>query len=307
MSANSSSSSNVPTITFIGGGNMCEAILSGLLKTSHPQSRVRVSEPFDQRREYLTSKYGIDVFADNKAAITGEGAKVSAASGAADVVVLAVKPQVVGTVVRDLAPALVQVKPLVISIVAGVAIKDFARWIHPEGGVAATGTSSAVVPFVRLMPNTPALVGEGAAGMYAEAAVSAAQREQTEYVVKNIAKEYFWVDSESGIDAVTAISGSGPAYFFLIIEAMEKAGAEMGLDRNVATKLAAQTALGAARMVLAGDDDVETLRRKVTSPNGTTHAAIEKMVAEKVPQGVSSGVLACRDRCISLSDEFGKL
>ncbi|KAJ1727328.1 hypothetical protein H4S06_006622 [Coemansia sp. BCRC 34490] len=304
MSANSSSSS-VPTITFIGGGNMCEAILSGLLKTSHPQARVRVSEPFDQRREYLTSKYGIDVFADNKAAITGEGSRVSAASGAVDVVVLAVKPQVVGTVVRDLAPALVQARPLVISIVAGVAIKDFARWIHPEGGAGAD--SSSVVPFVRLMPNTPALVGEGAAGMYAEAAVSAAQREQTEYVVRNIAKEFFWVDSESGIDAVTAISGSGPAYFFLIIEAMEKAGVEMGLDRVVATKLAAQTALGAARMVLAGDDDVETLRRKVTSPNGTTHAAIEKMLAEKVPQGVASGVLACRDRCISLSDEFGKL
>ncbi|KAJ1767766.1 hypothetical protein EV179_004363 [Coemansia sp. RSA 487] len=297
-----SSSSSVPTITFIGGGNMCEAILSGLLKTSHPQSHIRVSEPFDQRREYLNSKYGVDVFGDNKAAITGEGAKVSAGSPV-DVVVLAVKPQVVGTVVRDVAPALLKHKPLVISIVAGVAIKDFARWIHPDG---AAGPSDAV-PFVRLMPNTPALVGEGAAGMYAEDTVNKEQRAQTEYVVKNIAKEYFWVDKESGIDAVTAISGSGPAYFFLILEAMEKTGVEMGLDRTVAGKLAAQTALGAARMLLTGDDDVETLRRKVTSPNGTTHAAIERMIADKVPEGVSNGVLACRARCVSLADEFGKL
>ncbi|KAJ2403046.1 hypothetical protein GGI23_000265 [Coemansia sp. RSA 2559] len=297
----SSSSSNAPTVVFIGGGNMCEAILSGLLSTSHPVSRIRVSEPFDQRREYLTGKYGISVHADNKDAIT--------AGTPADVVVLAVKPQVVGAVVRDVAPALLQLKPLVISIVAGVAIKDFARWLHPNGSAseAASSASSDVVPFVRLMPNTPALVGEGAAGMYAEAEVSAKQRAQAEYVVKNIAKEYFWVDKESAIDAVTAISGSGPAYFFLVLEAMERTGVEMGLDRNVAGKLAAQTALGAARMMLTGDDDVATLRKKVTSPNGSTQAAIETMVAEKVPEGISKGVIACRDRCISLAEEFGKL
>ncbi|KAJ1801532.1 hypothetical protein LPJ59_000206 [Coemansia sp. RSA 2399] len=293
----SSSSSTVPTIVFIGGGNMCEAILSGLLSTSHPVSRIRVSEPFDQRRAYLTGKYGISTHADNKDAIT--------AGTPADVVVLAVKPQVVGVVVRDVAPALLQLKPLVISIVAGVAIKDFARWIHPNG--TAASSDAVVVPFVRLMPNTPALVGEGAAGMYAEAEVSAKQREQAEYVVKNIAKEYFWVDKESAIDAVTAISGSGPAYFFLVLEAMEKTGVEMGLDRNVAGKLAAQTALGAARMMLTGDDDVATLRKKVTSPNGSTQAAIETMVAENVPEGISKGVIACRDRCVALAEEFGKL
>ncbi|KAJ2556767.1 hypothetical protein EV175_001784 [Coemansia sp. RSA 1933] len=285
----------VPTIVFIGGGNMCEAILSGLLSKSHPAALIRVSEPFDQRREYLRTKYGVEVVADNKDAISK--------GKAADVVVLAVKPQVVGVVVRDVAPALVEHKPLVISIVAGVALKDFARWIHPNGG----GGEGESVPFVRLMPNTPALVGEGAAGMYAEALVSAEQRDQAEYVVKNIAKEYFWVPKESDIDAVTAISGSGPAYFFLVLEAMEKTGVEMGLDRTVAGKLAAQTALGAARMMLAGDDDVATLRKKVTSPNGSTQAAIEQMIAEKVPEGISSGVIACRDRCIALADEFGKL
>ncbi|KAJ2118638.1 hypothetical protein GGH12_006207 [Coemansia sp. RSA 1822] len=288
---------SVPSITFIGGGNMCEAILSGLLKTGHPTSHVRISEPFDQRREYLRTKYGVDVVESNGDAISGKQGMSVSSGVSCDVVVLAVKPQVVGDVVRGVAGELSAAKPLVISIVAGVAIKDLARWIGIDSNV----------PLVRLMPNTPALVGEGAAGMYADAAVSAEQRKQTEYVVSNIAKEYTWVDSESGIDAVTAISGSGPAYFFLIIEAMEKAGVQMGLPADAAKRLAAQTALGAAKMVLTSDDDVPTLRKKVTSPNGTTHAAIEQMIASSVPEGITAGVQACQARCQSLSREFGKL
>ncbi|KAJ2715709.1 hypothetical protein H4R19_001046, partial [Coemansia spiralis] len=241
--------------------------------------------------------YGVDVVEDNKAAITGEGSSdITVSRGVAtDVVVLAVKPQVVSDVVRGVAAELCTVQPLVVSIVAGVAIRDLARWI---GGPA---------PIVRLMPNTPALVGEGAAGMYADAAVSPAQREQTEYVVSNIAKEYVWVDNEAGIDTVTALSGSGPAYFFLVIEAMEKAGIELGLDPTAAKRLVAQTALGAAKMVLTSEDDVATLRRKVTSPNGTTHAAVEKMIELGVPAGIESGVKAAKERCVTLSDEFGQL
>ncbi|KAI8319645.1 pyrroline-5-carboxylate reductase [Martensiomyces pterosporus] len=289
---------SIPCITFIGGGNMCEAILSGLLKIGHPTSHVRVSEPFPERQQYLREKYSIDVYADNQDAILGTKGTVSTVP--VDVVVLAVKPQVVGSVVRGVSEALLSTTPLVISIVAGVAIADFTRWIH-------SASSDKRVPLVRLMPNTPALVGEGAAGMYANEDVSEKQREQTEYVVKNIAKEYFWVDSESGIDAVCSISGSGPAYFFLIIEAMEKAGQDLGLSADVAKRLAAQTALGAAKMVLTSEDDVQTLRRKVTSPNGTTHAAIETMKQEGVPEGIEKGVMACRARCTSLSEEFGKL
>ncbi|KAJ2155950.1 hypothetical protein GGF46_005505 [Coemansia sp. RSA 552] len=283
-----------PCIVFIGGGNMCEAILSGILKTGHPTSHVRVSEPFDKRRDYLRSTYKVDVCESNNDAITGNGAEASKGVKA-DVVVLAVKPQVVGDVVRGVAASLVAGKPLVISIVAGVAIRDFARWIN------------GAVPIVRLMPNTPALVGEGAAGMYAEASVTQQQKQQAEYVAQNIAKEFFWVEREAGIDAVTAISGSGPAYFFLILEAMERAGQQVGLPQDVAKRLAAQTALGAARMALTSEDDVATLRRKVTSPNGTTHAAIERMIELKVPEGIEGGVLACRARCESLSEEFGKL
>ncbi|KAJ1956598.1 hypothetical protein GGI12_005266, partial [Dipsacomyces acuminosporus] len=213
-------------------------------------------------------------------------------------------PQVVAGVTRGISVALLKTTPLVVSIVAGVALDDFKRWIRSSSP---EGASASSVPLVRLMPNTPALVGEGAAGMYANEDVSQKQKEQTEYVVKNIAKEYFWVEKESGIDSVCSISGSGPAYFFLIIEAMEKAGQDLGLPADVAKRLAAQTALGAAKMVLTSEDDVQTLRRKVTSPNGTTHAAIECMKKEKVPEGIEKGVLACRARCSSLSEEFGKL
>lgn len=269
---------------------MCEAILAGLLKTGHPTDRVMVSEPFDKRREYLTAQYGCPVVEDNNQVVKQ-----------AEVVVLAVKPQVVGEVVRGVAESLRAAKPLVISIVAGVAIRDFARWINlPD-------QEGSGVPLVRLMPNTPALVGEGAAGMYAEAQVSKVQREQTEYVVKNIAREYFWVDAEAGVDDVCAVSGSGPAYFFLIIEAMEKKGQELGLSREAARRLAAQTCLGAAKMVLDGEDDAGTLRSKVTSPNGTTHAAIQSMIANNLPEIIGEGMQACRDRCKSLSEEFGKL
>ncbi|KAJ2078792.1 hypothetical protein H4R24_004235 [Coemansia sp. RSA 988] len=285
-----------PYITFIGGGFMCEAILSELLKTGHPSSHIRVSGPSDQRRDYLRSKYGVDVFADNNAAITGESETQVSKGVNADVVVLSVTPWVVGDVVRELSAVLTEVRPLVISVVAGVVIHDLARWI---GGGS--------VPLVRLMPNMPSLIGEGAAGMYADSSVSAEQKKQTEYVVCSFAKEYFWVDKEENIDAVTAISGSGPGYFFLIIEAMEKAGIELGLPADTAKRLAAQTALGAARMILTGEDDVATLRRKVTSPNGTTHAAIEKMIESKVPEGIEAGVKACNDRCSALSNEFGKL
>ncbi|KAJ1990431.1 hypothetical protein GGI25_003541 [Coemansia spiralis] len=284
----------VPSITFIGGGNMCEAILSGLLKTGHPTSHVRVSDVNADRREYLRSTYSIDTFDDNAEAVLGTTASVSK-NVPVNVVVLAVKPQVVGAVVRGLSQSLNQAKPLVISIVAGVQIKDLQRWI---GGV---------VPLVRLMPNTPALVGEGAAGMFADHDVTPAQRTQTEYVVQNIAKVHAWVDTESDIDAVCAISGSGPAYFFLVLEAMEKAGVEMGLEKSVARRLAAQTALGAATMVLSSDEEVGELRRKVTSPNGTTHAAVESMIEAGVPKGVAQGVRACKARCASLSEEFGQL
>ncbi|KAJ1652173.1 hypothetical protein GGF38_005419 [Coemansia sp. RSA 25] len=301
--ATDTSNTSPPCIVFIGGGNMCEAILSGLLKTGHPKSLVRVSEPWEQRQEYLRTTYGVSVFADNNEAVSG----TTSDSSRADVVVLAVKPQVVGQVVRGIAAVLRDTRPLVVSIVAGVAIKDFARWIRtkPDGTECASGG----VPIVRLMPNTPALVGEGAAGMFADSDVSSEQRAQTEYVVCNIAKEYFWVESEAGVDDVCAVSGSGPAYFFLVIEAMEQKAVELGLSPRVARRLAAQTALGAAKMVLEApeDEDVATLRKKVTSPNGTTHAAVQQMIKDSVPQGIASGMQACRDRCVSLSDEFGQL
>ncbi|KAJ1917514.1 hypothetical protein H4219_003147 [Mycoemilia scoparia] len=285
---------SVPKICFIGGGNMAEAIFAGLLSRQHPTSKIVVTEPFEQRAQQLREKYSISVYTDNNKAI--------AENNDIEVVILAVKPQVVSKAVKGISADLRSLKPLVVSIVAGVRVVDLERWIHGDAKPDAIS-----VPVVRLMPNTPALVGEGAAGMYGSSIVSDKQRGQTEYIVQNIAKEYFWCDKESGIDAVTAISGSGPAYFFLVLEAMEKAGVELGLDAKAAKRLAAQTCLGAAKMVLNSDDEgTADLRRKVTSPNGTTQAAIEAMQAAQVPEGIFKGCIACNNRSVQLADEFGK-
>jgi len=187
------------TIAFIGGGNMAEAIIGGLVSSGHPTSSISFSDLAEQRREYMKSKYPqIKSSADNLSVIAN-----------AEVVILAVKPQVLYNVVSGIAEALQARKPLVISIVAGIAAADINRWIG--------GSESAIV---RCMPNTPALVGEGAAGLYATEVVTIQQKNLTEQIVEAVAKEYSWVETESQIDAVTAISGSGPAYFFLIMEAM---------------------------------------------------------------------------------------
>ncbi|KAJ1677730.1 hypothetical protein EV182_005555 [Spiromyces aspiralis] len=272
---------------------MAEAIIAGLLARGHPASDIIVAEPFEERTKILREQYKISAYTNNNEALSN--------SGAIDVVLLAVKPQVTATALKGIASDLQRIRPLVLSIVAGVRVADLERWICGGSQQGAPG-----IPVVRLMPNTPALVGEGAAGMYATSNVNSKQRGQSEYIVKNIAKEFFWCDTEDGIDVVTAISGSGPAYFFLILEAMEKAGIEMGLDRKMASRLAAQTCLGAAKMALTTEDDFATLRRKVTSPNGTTHAAIEAMKAAGVPEGIIKGCYACRDRSVELASEFGE-
>jgi pyrroline-5-carboxylate reductase len=187
------------TVAFIGGGNMAEAIIGGMVSSGHPSACITFSDLAEQRREYMKSKYpDIQSSADNLAVIAN-----------ADVVILAVKPQVLHTVVTGIADTLQVNKPLVVSIVAGIAAADIDRWIG--------GSQSAIV---RCMPNTPALVGEGAAGLYATETVTAQQKNMAEKIVDAIAKESTWVENETLIDAVTAISGSGPAYFFLIMEAM---------------------------------------------------------------------------------------
>lgn len=210
-STNLPSNTHYLTIAFIGGGNMAEAIAGGLLANGYPTHKIRVSEPFPDRVRYLNERYpSLNVVADNHAAVRGADDPDTTALRA-DVVVLAVKPQILSTVVLNLAPTMQAVNPLVISIAAGIRTEDILRWAGSED-----------VALVRCMPNTPALVLEGAAGLYATSNVSGEQKETAERILGAVSKKVCWVPKESALDAVTAVSGSGPAYFFLLMEAMGK-------------------------------------------------------------------------------------
>ena len=220
---------------------------------------------------------------------TGDNAHATAR---ADTVVLAVKPQVMRTVTEALADAVREKSPLVVSIAAGVLEADIARWLGGKPAI------------VRCMPNTPALLGAGATGLYANAQVSATQRSAAEQIMR-AAGVTLWVEDEAQLDAVTAVSGSGPAYFFLLMELMEKVGAELGLDPAAARTLTLHTALGAARMALEAGEAPATLRQRVTSPNGTTHAAVTSFLEGGLEARVRDALNAARDRAVELGRELG--
>ncbi|KAL2916523.1 hypothetical protein HK105_203956 [Polyrhizophydium stewartii] len=256
-------------IGFIGGGNMAGAIIGGLVKSGFSAANMVVSEPFEEARNRLEQQFGVHVTADNAQAIAHQGRAV-------DVVILAVKPQVMKLVAEGIAPAVQAHRPLVISIAAGITIPDLSRWLL-------TGAAGAAeLAIVRCMPNTPALVVEGATGMFAAPGVSDAQKAMAAAVLESVSKRNYWVANESLIDVVTGVSGSGPAYFFLLVECLEAAGVQLGLPADVARGLAAQTCLGAGRMLEATGEDPAELRRKVTSPKGTTEAALNSLEASGI-------------------------
>jgi pyrroline-5-carboxylate reductase len=209
------------------------------------------------------------------------------------VVVLAVKPQVLPGVAREIAAALADRHPLVVSIAAGIRSTDVARWVGDA------------VPVVRAMPNTPALIGCGATALYAGPGTEARHRELAESILR-AAGSVTWVESEPQMDAVTALSGSGPAYFFLLTEAMADAGTALGLPRDTARLLALETALGAARMSVESADDVAELRRRVTSPGGTTEAALAVLQEGGFGGLVDRAVRAACERSRELADSFGR-
>ncbi|HEY9033183.1 MAG TPA: pyrroline-5-carboxylate reductase [Pseudomonadales bacterium] len=269
-------------ITFIGGGNMASSLVGGLLANDYPAQQINVVEPDPQKRQQLQQQFGIATSDDSPGAVAS-----------ADVVVLAVKPQILQTVCRQLAAPVQQRQPLVISIAAGIRSTDIDRWL---GGDCA---------LVRCMPNTPALVQTGATGLFANARVDATQKQLATDVLE-AAGITLWVEREDLLDAVTAVSGSGPAYFFLLMECMQTAGEQLGLDADSARQLSLQTALGAARMATAGHDDPATLRNKVTSKGGTTEAAINCFQQNGLEQLVLRALTAARDRAIELADELGK-
>ncbi len=270
-------------ICFIGGGNMAGSLISGLVSNQYAADNITVTDPDSQKLEQLKQRFFINTETDNRSAVE-----------TADVLVLAVKPQLIKDVCENIKSRVQQTRPLIISIAAGIRSTDINRWLGGEQAV------------VRCMPNTPALIQAGATGLYANAGTSREQRSIAEQIL-TAAGITLWVNEESQLDAVTAVSGSGPAYFFLFMEAMQQAGTQLGLSEEIASLLARQTALGAARMALEGDDDLATLRAKVTSKGGTTAAAIASFEASHLNDIVQQALTAARDRAIELADESGKL
>lgn len=263
-------------ITFIGGGNMTQALIGGLLARGLPTTRIMVSDPVEAIRQLLHEKE-IQAVDDNVKAIKN-----------ADVVVLAVKPQVLGTVLKPL-HGLFEGK-LIVSIIAGAEIETIA---------ALTGTDRVV----RVMPNTPALVQTGAHGLYANENVTTKDRDLASQILAATGLT-IWVNSEAQIDAVTAVSGSGPAYFFYLMESMIRAGKNMGLDEKVATALTLQTALGAAQMAITSSNTPAELRKNVTSPNGTTQAALEVFDRAQISQNIQTALAAAQKRSQELAHEL---
>ena len=264
-------------ICFIGGGNMAQALIGGLLSRGLPTTRITVSDPVEKIRHVLEEK-GIQTTADNLEAIKN-----------ADVVVLAVKPQVLATVLQPLKGLLSD--KLVISIIAGAEIQTISDLI---------GGSQRIV---RVMPNTPALVQPGAHGISPSDAVGKQARELTSQTLAAPGLT-IWLDNEAQIDAVTAVSGSGPAYFFYMMESMIRAGKNLGLEEKVATALTLQTALGAAQMAITSSNSPSELRKNVTSPNGTTQAALEVFDRAQISQNIQAALAAAQKRSQELAQEL---
>jgi len=265
------------TIAFIGGGNMARSLISGLLNGGTAPEHIAVSDPMPAQRELL-AELGVRVTDDNDAALED-----------AAVVVLAVKPQVLGEVLRGLTLSASQ---LLVSIAAGVPIAAMRDWTRPAQ------------PIVRCMPNTPALLGAGITALFASDAVDEAGRDRAENVL-SAAGRTLWVDDEEKLDAVTAVSGSGPAYFFYLMEAMIEAGIEQGLDPETATELTLETAYGAALMARERTSDPAELRANVTSPGGTTAAAIGALDDAGAGATIRNALAAAGARSKTLAEEFG--
>lgn len=269
--------STSPTITFIGGGNMAQALIGGLLRSGTPAAHIRVADPSAEQRNLVGERFGVAAHEQNTRAAEG-----------ADAIMLAVKPQVMDPVLGSLQAA-IRPDTLVISVAAGVTLAQLARGL---GGHRRC---------VRAMPNTPALYGTGVTGMVADKGIEAHDRDLAETIL-GAAGKVVWVDDESLMDVVTAISGSGPAYFFRFVELLALAGTNAGLNEADAAMLARQTAFGAGTMLAQSDLDAAELRRRVTSPGGTTAAALESFQANDLERVVTEAVEAA----IRRGQELGK-
>ncbi|WP_031434749.1 pyrroline-5-carboxylate reductase [Methylomarinum vadi] len=269
-------------IGFIGGGNMAASLIKGLIDSGHSPKQIWVSDINSDTLQALAAKLKVNVTRDN-ATVVNE----------ADVVVLAVKPQVLREVAAGVAALAQQNKVLVVSIAAGISQLSLSQWLGEQ------------VAIVRCMPNTPALVLTGATALHANEKVSDEQKDLAENILRAVGLT-LWVDNECELDAVTAVSGSGPAYYFLLMEAMEKAAQELGLSEHMARLLVQQTALGAAKIALESSESPAQLRARVTSPGGTTQQAIEMFQQGEFVSLVSKAMHAARDRAVEMSKELGE-
>lgn len=272
---------DIRRLAFIGGGNMAAALIGGLIRQGLPSGRIVVADPSGEQLDRLTRTYGVLRASDNAGAATG-----------AEAVILAVKPQQMRPVCLALKPTVEIVKPLLISVAAGIPHAALSRWF------------GAHIPIVRTMPNRPALNGFGATGLYAPTGVGAAGRALAESIMAAVSATV-WVEHESQMDTVTALSGSGPAYFFLFMEALEAAAHERGLPNDIAHKLTLATAYGAARMARESQEPLAVLREQVTSKGGTTAAALAVLDAAGLRATVAHAVAAADRRSAELAAEFG--
>lgn len=266
------------SIAFIGAGNMAGSLVNGLIESGTSPSEIAAADPIAKQLEKL-SVLGVVTAANNDQAIK-----------AVDVIVLAVKPQVIGQVLEALSG--LTPNQLIISIVAGIDLRSLETWLPANQ------------PIVRCMPNTPALLGAGMTGLFANSRVTDQQKALATHILGAVG-EVAWVSEEAHLDAVTAVSGSGPAYFFLLMENMIAAGQKLGLDAELSKKLTEQTAFGAALMAQKSNVDPGTLRKNVTSPGGTTEAALNLMLAQDFPATVIDALSAAEKRAKELAVEFG--
>jgi pyrroline-5-carboxylate reductase len=268
-------------LAILGGGNMGRALIGGMLRRGTRPEHITVGESSQAAREALSADFGVQCTADNAAAVER-----------ASVIVLAVKPQVAGTVLAPLQPALQRARPLVISIAAGIRLAALESWC------------GAGVPVVRAMPNRPALVGAGATGLFAPPSVAGKYRDAAERVLQAVG-EVIWVSAEDDIDVVTALSGSGPAYFFLLAELLTQGAIDLGLEPQAARRLAIATLHGAGQLAYTADGDLARMRAEVTSKGGTTEAAVKAFEAADLRGIVARALEAATRRGRELAAQFG--
>lgn len=267
-------------IRFIGAGNMAASLIGGLINKGLTASQITASDPGQNQREYIEKQFQILTYGDNNSHF-----------GMPDIVMIAVKPQIMKQVLQDVSPSIVKTNPLVVSVAAGITTTQINKWLNAQ------------LPVVRTMPNTPALIGQGAIGMYANDLVNDNQLMMTEQVMDAVGTS-IWVKDEIQIDTVTALSGSGPAYFFMFMEYLQQAAEKLGLSSDDAALLSKKTAIGSALLAERSPETLSQLKDRVTSPNGTTAAALESFTQAHIDQIIEQAIKSAHNRSIELSKEF---